>query len=228
MGAKIFDRPSEMELAEKLTKGCIWAYESTTTGIMPEGFITVPCDDMTHCSWNQSKWWDMLDPYQKSRKDSYAKQSQAVLRAEPTHSKSSVKQSQETSLVSAEPDTSSHDPLRKVRRQLGKLGDEASDATLGEKHPDHSQSSPEESRSPRSPNTNDPHSDKPSKTSTNAAPPAAGAPISHMSESRHVPTKLPYLPPPPLNHEEYVKKRIDEERLPPGFVTFQSKKYILR
>ncbi|KAJ8104619.1 hypothetical protein OPT61_g10660 [Boeremia exigua] len=38
MGAKIFDRPEDLEIAKKLTEGCIYAYDMTATGIMPEGY----------------------------------------------------------------------------------------------------------------------------------------------------------------------------------------------
>ncbi|MCJ1374185.1 hypothetical protein MMC20_005417 [Loxospora ochrophaea] len=56
IGAKMFDRLDEMHLARKLTDGCIWAYESTFTGLMPEKFYLVPCDDSENCVWDEKKW----------------------------------------------------------------------------------------------------------------------------------------------------------------------------
>ena len=53
MGDRIFKR-NEMDIARKLIDGCIWAYESTATGIMPETFHAVPCSD--DCQWDENKW----------------------------------------------------------------------------------------------------------------------------------------------------------------------------
>lgn len=41
IGAKIFER-DELDIAERLVDGCIWAYESMPTGIMSETFQAVP------------------------------------------------------------------------------------------------------------------------------------------------------------------------------------------
>lgn len=63
LGAKIFNRPDEMELAEQLTDGCVWAYEITATGIMAEDIYPVACDSMQSCKWNETKWHELVDPY---------------------------------------------------------------------------------------------------------------------------------------------------------------------
>lgn len=57
IGAKIFNRPEELLIARKLVDGCIWAYNATATGIMPEVFKLVPCNDPNECQWNQDKWY---------------------------------------------------------------------------------------------------------------------------------------------------------------------------
>lgn len=67
IGAKIFNREDDLELAKLLTDGCVWAYESTTTGIMPEGFLTLPCEDRAKCPWNETRYWDELDPFRATR-----------------------------------------------------------------------------------------------------------------------------------------------------------------
>ena len=67
LGAKIFNRPDDLDLGSKLTDGCIWAYESTKTGIMPETFTTIPCDDKDHCPWNETRWFEALDPFGAAR-----------------------------------------------------------------------------------------------------------------------------------------------------------------
>ena len=53
MGAKIFER-DDLLTARKLTDGCIWAYESMPSGIMPETFYAIPCGDQ--CQWNETLW----------------------------------------------------------------------------------------------------------------------------------------------------------------------------
>ena len=56
IGAKIFDRPDESIIARKLVDGCIWAYDSMVTGIMPETFHMVRCEDPADCIWDEQKW----------------------------------------------------------------------------------------------------------------------------------------------------------------------------
>lgn len=92
LGAKVFGREEDLELGARLTEGmtpcfffsilitdsicsermlrclgCVWSYNSTNTGIMPEGFLVSACDSMTDCTWNKTKYWEELDPYQASR-----------------------------------------------------------------------------------------------------------------------------------------------------------------
>lgn len=62
LGSKIFNRPDDLDIAAKLTDGCVWAYESTETGIMPEDLVPQPCDSMTSCPWNETAWYLALDP----------------------------------------------------------------------------------------------------------------------------------------------------------------------
>lgn len=54
IGAKIFNRPDDLPIARKLVDGCIWAYNSMPTGIMPEVFHMIPCVDMEKCSWDEN------------------------------------------------------------------------------------------------------------------------------------------------------------------------------
>ena len=62
IGAKIFNRKEELDIAQKLVDGCIWAYDATSpTGIMPEVFELLPCpggDD--ECTWDQIYYEDEL------------------------------------------------------------------------------------------------------------------------------------------------------------------------
>ena len=58
IGAKIFSLNDDLEIAKKLTYGCIWAYEASQLGIMPEVFSTIPCRG--NCEWDEERWKDEI------------------------------------------------------------------------------------------------------------------------------------------------------------------------
>jgi mannosyl-oligosaccharide alpha-1,2-mannosidase len=60
IASRIFNRPDELALAEELTNGCIWAYDSSPNGIAPEIFSVVPCPQKHDCTWSEQKWHDAL------------------------------------------------------------------------------------------------------------------------------------------------------------------------
>ena len=62
LGGRIFGREDDVEIAKKLTDTCVWAYESTTSGIMPEGAEILPCPTLKKCEFNQTAWYAELDP----------------------------------------------------------------------------------------------------------------------------------------------------------------------
>ena len=82
IGAKIFDRKEDMNIAWKLTDGCVWAYEATTTGIMPESYLAIPCPDVERCPWNETLWYEKLDPFGDLREKNRLSSQQAVLSSE--------------------------------------------------------------------------------------------------------------------------------------------------
>lgn len=88
VGSKIFDREGDMKIAKELTDGCVWAYEATTTGIMPEGFLLVPCPDPVECPWNETYYHEKLDPdvdiREKTRLAQIADQQVVLAAAEET------------------------------------------------------------------------------------------------------------------------------------------------
>ena len=53
MGSKLFDRPDDLDIAIKLTDGCIWAANATATGIMPEELTIMPCNKREECHWSE-------------------------------------------------------------------------------------------------------------------------------------------------------------------------------
>lgn len=60
IAAKIFNRTDELDVARKLVDGCIWAYDSMPTGIMPENFNLIPCKNDDDCEWSTEKWHDAV------------------------------------------------------------------------------------------------------------------------------------------------------------------------
>jgi mannosyl-oligosaccharide alpha-1,2-mannosidase len=62
LAGKIFQRQKDVEDGAKMAGGCVWAYKSTATGIMPETFTAVACEDRTNCSWNETAWWQAIAP----------------------------------------------------------------------------------------------------------------------------------------------------------------------
>lgn len=69
IGAKIFERPQDLEVACELVDGCIWAYDSMVIGVMPERFHTVLCEDATNCTWDEQQWHKAIAVRQKNTKE---------------------------------------------------------------------------------------------------------------------------------------------------------------
>ena len=61
--AKIFDRPDDLPIARKLVDGCLWAYHSMPTGIMPELFHLTQCADPSDCSWIEQPYSEDPDKF---------------------------------------------------------------------------------------------------------------------------------------------------------------------
>lgn len=62
IAGKIFNRPEDLADGKRLTEGCVWAYKSTPSGIMPETFTAVPCTSKTECPWDEERWYKAVDP----------------------------------------------------------------------------------------------------------------------------------------------------------------------
>lgn len=81
LAAKVFDRPHELDIAEQLTEGCVWAYSSCASGIMPEIFSFAPCgavaDSQTgsQCLYTEDKWHNAVRDYYSYNGDAVYKTS---------------------------------------------------------------------------------------------------------------------------------------------------------
>ncbi|KAH8888782.1 hypothetical protein GQ53DRAFT_808170 [Thozetella sp. PMI_491] len=69
LGARIFSREDEVDLAIQMTDACVWAYNVTASGIGPEIFAFVPCgligDSQTgeKCAFSEEKWHAAVRKY---------------------------------------------------------------------------------------------------------------------------------------------------------------------
>ena len=56
LGGKIFNIPEHVKYAEKIARGCAWAYKAFPSGIMPETFTLYPCPSLEPCPWDEDQW----------------------------------------------------------------------------------------------------------------------------------------------------------------------------
>ncbi|KAI1418565.1 glycoside hydrolase family 47 protein [Hypoxylon sp. FL1857] len=56
LGGKLFNIAEHIETGERITRGCVWAYDAMPTGIMPEIFGLLPCPTLEACKWNEEEW----------------------------------------------------------------------------------------------------------------------------------------------------------------------------
>ncbi|KAI9845437.1 MAG: hypothetical protein M1837_004915 [Sclerophora amabilis] len=276
LGAKIFDRPDELELGSKLTDGCVWAYEATQTGLMPERFYPLPCKDKTKCKWNETAYWDALDPYAESR-ERQRKQRQQIIADSQKKEKESVqdksgplakapaaevetprardskekRQTKEKEL-DLTPSTSKEEEasaLKAAAEEMkgsdkGSGKDESTPVQKGTNSADDGKE-PTNKESDKKPEIKDSTEKKPETKEADKKPEILEAdkisgnkdgdgqklknnePIQKAATTSSAPGSV-YTPPAPPTHEEYVKSKISDDRLPPGFVSIGAKKYILR
>lgn len=56
LGGRLTSKESDVDIGRRLTDGCVWAYNATKSGVMSERLLGVPCDDKSHCTWNETAW----------------------------------------------------------------------------------------------------------------------------------------------------------------------------
>lgn len=60
LAARAFDSPHDLQTARQLVDGCVWAYESMPTGVMPESFMAASCHNDEDCEWSDQKWFEAI------------------------------------------------------------------------------------------------------------------------------------------------------------------------
>lgn len=195
MGGVLFEKPEHVAIASKLTDGCVWAYNVTQTGIMPEAAEVIACEDTWgDCAWNETQWRRALDPHMESRLKVYPgsarySDSRAHHAAKDRPAPDVPQAPRPESLPNSQPKNDLREKAEdfyslKHKRQLqgGEL--------------------------PR--------------------PQAEDRGLENSKGGLAAAAETIYEPEQPLSHEEYVNKKIEEERMPPGFTRINSRKYILR
>lgn len=232
MGGVLFDKEEHVTIGSKLTDGCVWAYSVTATGIMPESAVLMPCEETWgDCPYNKTAYWEQLDPYEHTRTVVH----QPVLQPVPSTSTMDSNVPPATSQAAAAATSVAVERASDFKVEMGR-DEQLRKRQLNDYTPEPAQPQPQApqpvaaesaSRQPEpaqpqpaaAAHAADQHANRPNQPDFvqlggNRANSVAQAPV--------------YTPPAPLNHKEYVEKKIIDERLPPGFVRINSRKYILR
>lgn len=204
VGAKLFGIDEDMDIAAKLTDGCVWAYESTNTGIMPEGFELLACDDPLLCPWNETRYLDVMDPNEKSR----IQQAEAWYERELRN----AKQAQEVSLEK-KPNIVS--PLRVFESDESNAPGEKTYAGIAKREASNS-----------GVDDYDEHAHL-STSKTSVATVATQENPESLLDTKVQADGLPAKPT-VLSHKDYVANRLKQDHIPLGYTKIQSRKYILR
>ncbi|KAL8243789.1 hypothetical protein R6Q59_010047 [Mikania micrantha] len=63
LSSRLFNHPADLELSKELTQGCIWAWQTSPLGIMPETVTVMTCPQPmgAQCAWNQT-YYDHAQP----------------------------------------------------------------------------------------------------------------------------------------------------------------------
>lgn len=202
MSAKIFGRKADLDIGARLTEGCVWAYNATATGIMPEQALLYACDDINDCTWNETKYWDKLDPYAETRTMKY----RGALVGKPFPPTAAPGLGETQALSDTAP-----------RGRLGPAKQVLDNSVLTKRQVGHSPGQ-------IYPAIANHHQDE--KEDEDVPTKASNHPDGTMSEAATHSNAIFHNE--PVSHEDFVKKKIEDERLPPGFTRITSRKYILR
>lgn len=206
MGGKIFEIPADVEIGKKLTEGCVWAYESTATGIMPEGAHVLPCSDAKNCPWNQTRYDQALDPMFDSRDEQiqeYYKKKKEDAKKESargrTSSTSESKRPKKSTFDESSDDFEGDDGYPAVRKRAPTSKEDlAEDLEDSDPAPGFKKST------------------------------AGQVPLQEDEDEDEDEDIYEEDPRRPLSHEEFVANKIANQGLPKGFVDVTSRAYILR
>ncbi|XP_044717242.1 glycosyl hydrolase family 47 protein [Hirsutella rhossiliensis] len=229
LGGRLFDREEDVETAKKLANGCVWAYQSTLSGIMPEFGHVIPCPSKDQCDFNRTRWWEELDP-SKGRRDEQARKWEADQGTKKAGRAAAAKAALEDDESKAS-DSSAKDTIRQKSNSLGDkssvidkraaVPEQGKNSEGGsEDEDDHDGSKLPASLRKKNSLANDDTEEAAEADSDGPASSKRQGLLASKSDSSAADK--------PQSHEEYVKEKFQREGLPPGFVDVPSASYILR
>lgn len=66
LGARLFEQPGDLEIARQLVEGCLWGYENSVNGIMPEIEHVAMCPQGDeYCEWSKEAWYEAVKLWTK-------------------------------------------------------------------------------------------------------------------------------------------------------------------
>ncbi|KAH7325017.1 glycosyl hydrolase family 47-domain-containing protein [Stachybotrys elegans] len=210
LGGKIFGREQDVEMAKQLTDGCVWAYQLTPSGIMPEGSEVITCPSLEKCEFNQTLWYERLDP----SKDWREKQIEGWEEMQKTLAAESESDPDPAEATAAPGGGATQFQKRgSVEDEEGsELPQSLKDKLTHNNEGSSGSETPGEEVAVKAAAEDDP--------GVPAAPP--------KNDHRPTKTSLAMQAKKPQTHEEFVKERLSIENLPPGFVNVRAPNYILR
>ncbi|KAI1293131.1 glycoside hydrolase family 47 protein [Xylaria venustula] len=232
MAGKIFEIPADVEIGKKLTEGCVWAYESTVTGIMPESAHLLPCPDSKDCHWNQTLYEQALDPSFDTRDEQIQEYREQKAKAKAATEK--AREEKESVQDLARTKSEAAQPKKLTLDEKLMRGSQANHENAGVR------------KRALVPGIREPGHDSTNSGSTAGVKKTKGSAVGlkDLEDSDPAPGfersstgQVPLLqdedgeeedPLRPLSHEEFVANKIRNEKLPKGFVDVSSKAYILR
>ncbi|RPA80068.1 seven-hairpin glycosidase [Ascobolus immersus RN42] len=63
LGAQTLRLDGDLSVAKRLTDGCVWAYNVTTTGLQPEEYNVMKCPSEGGCKFSEEEWLREAYPY---------------------------------------------------------------------------------------------------------------------------------------------------------------------
>lgn len=56
LGGRLLNRPDDVEIGAKLTRGCMYTYKAMPSGVGPERWNMVACGSRSYCKWDEKIW----------------------------------------------------------------------------------------------------------------------------------------------------------------------------
>ncbi|KAL7820707.1 glycoside hydrolase [Trichoderma gracile] len=237
LGGKIFGRDKDLETAKRLTDGCVWAYQSTVSGIMPEGSQVLACPTLEKCEFNQTLWWEKLDPAKDWRDKQVADWEEQKNMVEKQQPKKTQEDKGDPRKTSDKDKATAGEALKETANNHDAAGGSkaihkraavpppkpAADDDVGSELP--------QSLKDKIGLKND-EQKKPAGSSVGIQR-DPDTPVDSVLEAHRLPPQEPekqqvIVPDKPQTHEEFVKQRIAEMGFAPGVVHISSRQYILR